>query len=163
MGRNGSMFGQTCTLRFDAGREIAVAVGVNAWSPYTRDRVVSQAIALTEGFIGLSLAPVGAEERTSFDLVEAAGAFAVGDLAGVYVGSYFGQVRVSEDVRGIHFELGTGPKPARVSAVRVDDGRYRLESQVPTQIGFFPDPADGRPAFMMGVHAYKKTRENLPV
>src|SRR5581483_9221116 len=42
LGHNGSMSGQTCTLKIDLLNDVAIAVGVNAWVPYARDSAVSR-------------------------------------------------------------------------------------------------------------------------
>lgn len=159
LGHNGSMFGQTCTLRIDPLQDIAIAVGVNAWVPYARDCAVSRTLALITGSKkAAEESPPAVMDRVPFKLGQMINGFSLDDIAGGYVGSYFGEVHVSRDGDAIHFDLGAeGPRRARVSAVADAFGHYTLDSSMPVAVGFFNDPADrDRPALMMGVHAYKK-------
>jgi len=160
LGHNGSMFGQTCTLRVDPSQKVAIAVGVNAWVPYARDIAVSRTWASIMGADEASEHSEAVAEGSPFKLEQLMNGFTPREVAGRYLGSYFGEIHVSGTDEAIHFDLGPeGPKRARISAVQTAPaGEYAIESPVPVLAGFFKDP-DGRgePALMMGVHAYKKS------
>jgi hypothetical protein len=158
LGHNGSMFGQTCTLRVDPSRQVVIAVGVNAWMPYARDSVVSRTLALIAG-VGDPLDSYrGTLDRTPFRLEQLTNGFSLQEVTGRYVGSYFGEVHVAHNDGAVHFDMGAaGPKQTRISALPDALGNYLIDSPVPVWAGFFHDPDEsGRPALMMGVHAYKK-------
>lgn len=159
LGHNGSMFGQTCTLRIDPSREVAIAVGVNAWVPYARDSVVSRTLTLIAG-VGDTVDPSPAAlDKAPFRLEQLINGFSLQEIAGRYVGSYCGEVHVSHNDGAVHFDLGAaGRKQTRISALADAPGYYRIDSPVPVLAAFFGDPDESRtPALMMGLHAYKKS------
>lgn len=157
IGHNASMFGQTCSLRMDLSQNVAVAVGVNAWSPYARDNVLNRALALISRCTDFG-DEVARSNGPSFPLEHLTGGFPPDVLAGSYMGSYFGEVHVSCTTTHLHFDLGQpGTARSRISAFPDQFPLYKIESPVPIMLGFFNDPTDrDSPALMVGVHAYKK-------
>lgn len=157
LGHNASSSGQTTGLRLDLERDAVIAVGVNAYVPYVRDSVIERVLAKLSGGTPSRV------ERTGdgFSFEQLAGHFVWSQLVGRYAGSYFGEIQVSGDSEQLHLDLGSQRRAGRprVSIVPLQDGRFTLQSQVPTLIGFFADPRDGMPVLAMGVHAYKKQHE----
>jgi hypothetical protein len=160
LGHNGSMFGQTCTLRVDLSRKVAIAVGVNAWVPYARDSTVNRTLAFITGARARSGESSSSPDldKISFKLEKLINQFSTQDIAGRYVGSYFGEVHVSCHDGCIHFDLGReGSKRTRISAVPDSHGDYAIDSPVPVLVGFFSAPdGSGKPALVMGAYSYKK-------
>jgi CubicO group peptidase (beta-lactamase class C family) len=158
LGHNGSMTGQTCAVRIDPARGVAVAVGVNAWVPFARDRAAKLALALASDQPEPADIPGGSLEKIPFPLERLLNGLSPEVIPGCYLGSYFGEIHVCRDGRSLHFDLGpAGPRRPRISTVSAEEGTYVLDSQLPVSFGFFQDPVDAnRPALMMGVHAYKR-------
>jgi CubicO group peptidase (beta-lactamase class C family) len=154
LGHNASSSGQTTALRIDVERNMAIAVGVNAYVTYARDAVIERAFTK---MLGVDVTDPG---QIEFSFDQLAGKFGPEELCGKFVGSYFGEIEVSTAGGQLHLDLGTPQRPARprVSIVPTDSERFTVQSPVPTLIGFFPDPVNGDPVLAMGVHAYKKQR-----
>jgi CubicO group peptidase (beta-lactamase class C family) len=154
LGHNGSVLGQTCALRFDPVRNIVIAVGVNAWLPYARDRAAKRVLALA---LGARSEETSATDDAQFRFEQMAKGFAPSDLVGKYLGSYLGEVNVVQESEAFHLQLGplSSHKP-RISVVPVGNGGYSIRSPSPIMVGFFPDPVTRGSALMIGVHAYKK-------
>jgi CubicO group peptidase (beta-lactamase class C family) len=163
LGHNGSMSGQTCGLRIDPSRRIAVAVGVNAWAPYARDRAINAALSLVYRSAQVSQGAAGSMADHCFDFKQVSSGFSAAQLEGRYVGSYFGEILVSSRGNALDIELGApGSRRGRFSLVADSSGLYRIDSAMPVRIGFFADPAqNSTAALMLGVHAYKKAATGL--
>jgi hypothetical protein len=154
-GHNGSMAGQACAIRLNPKHRLALAVGINAWSPYARDATIDRVVALC--LRGTPSLKPPRNRRTKFTIDELVAGYPLSDLPGSYVGSYHGRIMVTKVRDGLHFALGASEKGGETAVVRSrSDGLYELKSSFPVSIGFFPDPAADSPALMVGLHAYKK-------
>jgi hypothetical protein len=154
-GHNGSMAGQACAVRLYPKYNFALAVGLNAWSPYARDAIIDRTVALC--FEGEPTLKSENSRRAVFDIEDLAGGYALSSLSGMYLGSYHGCVRVIESKDGLRFVFGKSNDDKTTAMVRkASDDHYVLRSRAPVSIGFFRDPVSRNPALMVGMHAYKK-------
>lgn len=157
LGHNGSTSGQTCGLRIDLERGIAIAVGVNAWAPYARDSAIGRTFALVSGNERASREVTHNLKEWKVSRQHLLNGFSTGDVIGRYLGSYWGEVQLTCREDSIHCELGRGgAKRPGISIVPDGAEDYRIESDMPVMCCIFKDPDTGGPALMMGVHAYKK-------
>jgi CubicO group peptidase (beta-lactamase class C family) len=155
-GHNGSAAGQTCAIRFERDAQLAIAVGVNAWAPHARDRLMDRVIDRSLG--GLPSASLRQHRDRSFELRELTGELALEELAGTYHGGFQGEAHVHchKDALAIRFGR-PGSSSAHTLAVELQGtGRYVLNSNAPCALRFFPDPTTGAPCLMSGVHSYKR-------
>jgi CubicO group peptidase (beta-lactamase class C family) len=154
-GHNGSMPGQTCAVRLDWDRRSALAVGLNAWVPHARDRLID---AILSRIASRRTRTTGLGRRTRlFDWRSLSGGFSVPELCGHYVGGYLSRVEVSARKGGLRMSFGANPALRTVVDIRHHAGGYfAVEGRGPTSIGFFANPTSGEPVLMGGAHAYRK-------
>jgi len=147
-GHNGSGRGQTCGVRFDANRKIAVVVALNAWLPYVRDHLLREIGAL----LGTPLAqPAGVPQTVDVESEE---------FEGVYTGCVSGaQVRVIRSGGELNCDLCDVSGAVQARMILIPDGRGGLAMKSDAQhlsVGFFREKAVGAPCLMLGLNAFRK-------
>ena len=147
-GHNGSGRGQTCGVRFDADRKIAVVVALNAWLPYVRDHLLRETGAL----LGTPRAQSAGVPQTVD--VES------GEFEGVYTGCVPGaQVTVSRSGPELNCDLCDASGAVQARMILIPDGRGGLAMKSDAQhlsVGFFREKAAGTPCLMLGLNAFRK-------
>lgn len=148
-GHNGSARGQTCGLRFDPDRGLALVVGLNSWQPYLRDRLLNSISRLVPGSQPerpRAAEPIGVDLR---------------ELAGTYSGSVQGsQVIVSNCGNELACDLGNtaGERMLRIVMVQDEEGRLVMKSDAQhLSVGFFLEKTAATPCLMLGLNAFRKT------
>lgn len=155
IGHNGSMFGQTCGLRIDPERRVCSAVGVSAWSPYARDSVLQDVLALASGRAPQNHADTN--EPHAFPFAELLGDFTLKSVLGNYLGSYLGEVAVHDKNGFLTFEVGpAGPRRRSFQVGPIGSDACTIRSNTPLSIGFFHDGVTDVPNLALGVHTYRR-------
>lgn len=149
LGHNGSARGQTCALRFDPKKKIAVAVGLNAWLPFLRDTLLDQI------FHKLSSQPPKAQQGNGLHHPP----MAWDDFSGRYRGTQDTEVTITREKQYLLCTLANlSSKQQFVIRMRQDGrGNLRLASDAQHySLGFFFDPDTQTPCLMLGMNAYRK-------
>lgn len=155
VGHNGSVVGQTVALRFDVQREFVLAVGVNAWVPYARDRAIQLVHASQTGEINEPIGHPG--DRAVFSLPELTNDIPPEELVGTYCGSFRSQVSVDREQGALRVLLGlAGSKQDAILVRPAAEGSFVLDSPQPVSCSFVRHPVDHTPVCLLGVHAYRK-------
>lgn len=147
VGHNGSGRGQTCGLRFDTDRRMAVVVALNSWQPFVRDYLLNAVSRL------VSPTPRPAMRKPAVSDLESP------ELEGLYLGCVpDSRVQVSRHDGELNCELAdsSGAVKARMTLVIEGDGP-RLKTDVPhLSVGPFRCKPEGLPCMMLGLNAFKK-------
>lgn len=146
-GYNGSYVGSTCALRFDEDAPVAVAVAVNAWSPYTRD--------LALDFASRPVFKKHPQPR-GFQTIP----LALSDIEGEYEGLMLGSANtvLVKDGDGLHCVVHRRGAPDLSGRVeRGDDDEFRLVAGS-REIGLAiaTVPGSDEPYLMVGTSACRK-------
>ncbi len=145
-GHSGPRFGQAVTIRYHTTSRVAIAVGVNARTPFLCDTVAEE--------IMRSLGAVDAVEprAISADLPRAR------ELPGTYQGTNGLEVRLVPENGHIVCQLASSQGHLGTSvALRLDGDRWACVSDPgPVSVGVFRDPSSAAPCLMLGNVAYRK-------
>lgn len=154
LGHNGSGRGQTCGLRFNPERRIAIVVALNAWQPYLRDYLLNAVSRLVGPVSPVAMRAPAVSE------------FESPEIEGIYAGCVGGsELRVSRRGAELSCDLAdaTGAVKAGMTLTLGVDGP-KLQSDVPhLSIGPFRSGPESEPCMMLGLNAFKKdaTRERI--
>ena len=154
LGHNGSGAGQTCALRIDPDDDLVVAVGVNAWSPRTRDTIVRRVVGLCR--TGEDSQDRMENSGLSYALNEITNGFALDEVAGRYVGSFLGEAVVRRKDRELICEVGSANRRQSFRIVPENGERYAVKSDMPVSVAFISTPGQTLPVLSLGMHAYKR-------
>jgi CubicO group peptidase (beta-lactamase class C family) len=147
-GHNGSGRGQTCGIRLDIAHRISIAVGLNAWQPHIRDKLINMVHSMATGH-----QPPLRTERPPCPPRSA--------LLGHYLGARGLDIVVSETDRGLKASVGNQAYPNRFEILLTEGSNGVLKPSSNTlhqTIGFFSDPTDNAACIMLGLSAFKKVR-----
>jgi CubicO group peptidase (beta-lactamase class C family) len=155
-GHNGSVLGQSVALRIDAAERALYVVGINAWVPHARDRVIRFASGRVGPYRKEGLnAERQAEGIAPSDLSKL---FSYEHLAGIYDGGFARQVAVEAgDSGGMSMLVGApGSRQRRITVTRRADGLCEFGPNQDVSCVFTAHPVDSSPVLHLGVHAYRK-------
>jgi CubicO group peptidase (beta-lactamase class C family) len=150
-GHNGSARGQTVGLRYDSSRQVVVVVAMNSWQPHLRD-------ALLNKLLNKAGVPTSYESARPAQLPGAPET-----LAGLYVGPQ--GTRISVSASGPRLSCTIRPEGSRAAMTitllsDAGDGLSFETDPGPLTLGFFRDPASGRPCLLAGLNSFIRHDDN---
>lgn len=146
LGHNGSSFGQTAGLRMDPSTGAVVAVGLNVWNPYIRDRLIG---TILSSFRGRKIDTA----RRKAEMIS------LSEMPGSYSNGVEGEAievrRIGKGLRAIHVKggrtvLDVAFTPTPAGDLRIEDDLHH------GSFGLFRDPATQQPAIQLGMFAFAK-------
>lgn len=146
LGHNGSARGQTCGLRFDPRLNVALAVGINSWQPFLRDRIINHVFSALRG----QSLPIAQPEPLPFEPAQ---------LVGDYIGPQGVSLRVSRQGDDIvcHLVNTAATQPLEVAMTVNQQGHLMIKSDMQHHsIGFFKNPDNDLPCAMWGLLSLSK-------
>ncbi len=147
LGHNGSARGQTCGFRFDPRAGFALAVGLNSWQPYLRDKIINHVMGVLRG---QSIPPA---PRAQLELP-------VDDLPGTYYGPGAVEARVVQSgAGGLSCSVTAPGQPQPLVVDMRADEKFGLVVSSDTQhhsLAFFREPESGIHGLMFGMTALRK-------
>lgn len=140
----GSYVGSTCAVRAHPERHVVIAIGMNAWAPGVRDRLLSRLMAATGGY-----APSHGPHAAPCDLTPW-----IGDYQGASLGS--GDLTVSPREEGVLCVMRQAQGERQITVTPAPDGTCRISSPIPQTVGFHREPGSERPYVRLGGNAYQR-------
>jgi hypothetical protein len=145
LGHNGSARGQTCGLRFHP-MGITVAVGINCWQPFLRDKIMTHLFE----WVGGILPP--AVESTPLE-------FPLEELTGGYSGPMGMELTITREGRTLNCGI-TSQRAAHAVRIAVRQDTHGCLQMAPGaqhhSIGFFRSPSSDQICAMFGLTAWRK-------
>lgn len=147
LGHNGSARGQTCGLRFDPKNKIVLAVGINAWQPFLRDKLINHIFGSLRG----QAIPLASQDPLEYPLER---------LIGTYAGPLGVVCTVSNFNNTLQCDFGPQNSTRRMKVMleQSDTGELRVATEaLHHSLGFFKNPDNGEPCLMFGLAALRKS------
>jgi CubicO group peptidase (beta-lactamase class C family) len=145
-GHNGSSTGQTSGVRFDPATKTVVAVALNVWNPYIRDRLISVLLSSFQG------RPIDATRRKA----EMVGA---DEVPGRYVNGISGEeIHIAKDGGTLKARHIKNFACLREMTIRITPGcDLEIEEDLHHgSFGIFRDPTKLQPAIQFGMFAFSR-------
>lgn len=154
IGHNFSTMGQTCALRIVPSERAVILVGMNAWVPHDRDRIVQWILS---SFVEHSSAGTNPSDISTAELF---GGFTMQSLQGTYWGSYQSEISVAIDDGRLLLSTPGRSGSMRLCEIELEEGGgVRIWNSKPIPIVFFADPHDGVPCLTLGLTTYKRVNQ----
>jgi hypothetical protein len=155
-GISSSTASQTCALRINPQKKIAVAVGINVCQPFYRDFLINKLMN--------ALLPEDATTRADEN---AADTFSLEELEGTFQGALHNSLDASIENGQLLLRLGHNPSMSSsarnqpIIFVKNNDGHIVPKNDMQfLTTGFFREPRSGSPCLMIGSSAFKKIQPN---
>jgi CubicO group peptidase (beta-lactamase class C family) len=146
LGHNGSARGQTCGLRFDPKNKLVLAVGINSWQPFLRDKIINHIFGALRG---QAIIPAPGEP-VEYELAQ---------LSGRYIGPVGLECNVAAAKDKLHCEFVSQSASQKISILLKQDAAKNLIAATDAlhhSVGFFRNPDNDDPCLMFGLVALRK-------